>query len=413
MLDVQKPRYVNQTAGRQPLQNPISDLTLDRVRRYRLQRIRDGLINNDCAGILLSDPINIRYATDTTNMQVWILHNAARYALVMTEGPVVVFEFHSAGHLAEASPIVDEVRKAISWFYFSAGEGADKKVVQWADEIDDIFKAHGGGNKRLAVDKCDPAGTHQLENRGIEIVEGQRICELARVIKSADELELADWTIEVCQSGMQRMYDLCVPGQTEQQVWAELHHENIVNGGDWIETRLLASGPRTNPWFHECNDRIIEEGDILSFDTDLIGPYGYCADISRAWTVGHTRPTNEQATLHAHAMEQIEHNTALLKPGLTFDEFNNNAWVIPDKYIANRYSCALHGVGLCDEYPIVACQPDFDPFYGPAFEENMTVCVESFIGEEGGREGVKLETQVLITQDGPKVLDDFPFGLVI
>jgi Xaa-Pro aminopeptidase len=39
----------------------------------------------------------------------------------------------------------------------------------------------------------------------------------------------------------------------------------------------------------------------------------------------------------------------------------------------------------------------------------MTVCVESYIGEDGGREGVKLEQQVLITETGAQALSTYPF----
>ena len=67
------------------------------------------------------------------------------------------------------------------------------------------------------------------------------------------------------------------PGITENALWAELHRGNIAGGGEWIECRLLASGPRTNPWFRESSMRVIERGDIVAFDTDLIGPYGYCS----------------------------------------------------------------------------------------------------------------------------------------
>ncbi len=38
----------------------------------------------------------------------------------------------------------------------------------------------------------------------------------------------------------------------------------------------------------------------------------------------------------------------------------------------------------------------------------MTLCVESFIGAEGGKEGVKLEEQVLITADGVEMLSSYP-----
>src|SRR6185295_14746760 len=149
-----------------------------------------------------------------------------------------------------------------------------------------------------------------------------------------DEIELMRWTVRVCEAGMARVYEHSVSGKTEQEIWAELHYENIRSGGEWIETRLLAVGKRTNPWFQECSDHVGEEGDIVAFDTDMIGPYGYCADLSRSWTLGHTRMTNQQKTLYSAAVEQVEHNVALIKPGMTFREFNEKQWRIPEKYQA-------------------------------------------------------------------------------
>lgn len=61
---------------------------------------------------------------------------------------------------------------------------------------------------------------------------------------------------------------------------------SIEQGGEYPETRLLSSGPRTNPWFQETSDRIIQNGDMLAFDTDLIGPMGFYNDLSRSWVVG-------------------------------------------------------------------------------------------------------------------------------
>ena len=63
--------------------------------------------------------------------------------------------------------------------------------------------------------------------------------------------------------------------------------------------------------------RRIEKGDLLSFDTDLIGPYGYCSDISRAWICGDCA-TDEQRRLYGKSYEQIEHNISILKAGMSF-----------------------------------------------------------------------------------------------
>ena len=70
----------------------------------------------------------------------------------------------------------------------------------------------------------------------------------------------------------------------------------------------------------------------------------------------------------------------------------------------------IHGVGLCDEYPACVYLEDFETGgYDGRLEAGMTVCVESFMGEAGGREGVKLEQQVLITETGVQLLSTYPF----
>jgi Xaa-Pro aminopeptidase len=70
-------------------------------------------------------------------------------------------------------------------------------------------------------------------------------------------------------------------------------------------TKLLTCGPNTNPWYAECSDRICRQGEMIAFDTDMIGPYGYCADLSRSWTCGYTKMTPKQAEHYAAAVEQV------------------------------------------------------------------------------------------------------------
>ncbi|OUD14518.1 hypothetical protein [Thioflexithrix psekupsensis] len=92
----------------QALGLPLPDLAV--IRAYRLERIRQQLRRMDYAGIVLFDPINIRYATDTANMQVWCLHNAVRYCFIPTEGPVVLFEFYHCDHISHHLDLIDEIR---------------------------------------------------------------------------------------------------------------------------------------------------------------------------------------------------------------------------------------------------------------------------------------------------------------
>ncbi len=392
------------------LKDTEAQIDMRRLRAYRLQRVRDQLKARDLAGALLYDPINLRYATGTRNMAVWTLHNAVRYAFVATEGPVVLFEFHNCAHLAEGIETVDEVRPAIAWYFFGAAQRGAEKAEAWAAEIADLVSMHGGGNRRLAVDKCDPAGSFALTELGLEIHDGQAVMETARVIKSAEELACMGQAIAVAEAAMARMRAALRPGLRENELWAILNEVNAAQGGEWIETRLLTSGGRTNPWFQECSDRAIRAGELVSFDTDMIGPFGYCADVSRTFHCGPGRPDAEQRRLYRLAWEQIHTNMDLLKAGVSYRELAEKAWKMPESCRDNRYSVVVHGVGLCDEYPAVLYLEDFDAAgYDGVFEAGMTICVESYMGESGGNEGVKLEQQVLVTESGVEPLSTFPF----
>ena len=147
---------------------------------------------------------------------------------------------------------------------------------------------------------------------------------------------------------------------------------------------------------------------MVAVDTDMIGPYGYCADLSRSWTCGHRPMNDRQKRIYATALEQIHHNLALVQPGVSFREFNERSWRIPERHRAYRYTLAAHGVGLADEWPIVPLHPDFESACQGEFAPGMVVCVESLVGEAGG-ESVKLETQVLVTDSGNARLDSFPW----
>ena len=68
-----------------------------------------------------------------------------------------------------------------------------------------------------------------------------------------------------------------------------------------------------------------------------------------------------------------------------------------------------HGVGMADEWPGLTFSDKADMAMPGVLEENMTICVESYIGAEDGNEGVKLEEQILVTRSGPQRLSTYPF----
>jgi Xaa-Pro aminopeptidase len=343
-------------------------------------------------------------------MQLWITHNPARACFVSADGYIVLFDFHGGDHLSTHLPLVREVRGGASFFYFESGTRTDEHAAKFAAQIDDLMRTHAGANRRLAVDKIEIAGLRALEKLGLEVFEGQAVTEIARVIKCDDEIRAMRCAIAACEAAMYEMQDAVAAGKSENEIWSVLHAGNVKRGGEWLETRIFSSGPRTNPWFQESGPRIVSDGELLALDTDMVGTYGMCCDISRTWLCGDVEPTAEQIELYRISYEHIMTNMELLGPGVGFAEITQKAHRLPERFVPNRYGVVMHGVGLCDEYPAIRYREDYDSYgYEGVFEPGMTICVEVYLGAQGGKEGVKLEDQVLITETGYENLTRYPF----
>ena len=395
-------------------------IDFDRMRMYRLNRVREQLLKNDIGACILFDPINIRYATDSRNMAVFSFHLMTRYVFIPATGPVILFEYPKCEFSYANNCTIDEVRKVIHWDYFSWGNKVSLKALEWAKTVDEIMKKYSSDNKNLAIDVCDPVGINALkDNYNYKLINAQKYLEIARSIKSEDEIVCLKASVKTAELGASLMHEKLHNRQdsmTEEQLWSYLHQTNIENGGEWIETRLLTSGPRTNPWFQECSNRLIQKGELVAFDTDMVGPYGYCADISRTFVDG-GKLNEEQKKLYDLAFENIKYNEQIIKPGMNFREFAEKAWRLPDNCFDNHYPCQVHGVGMCDEWPFIPYpNKNYTDYtngdYTGNFEENMVVCVESYIGEVGGKQGVKLENQYLVTSNGLEALISLPLNLI-
>jgi len=388
---------------------------LARMREHRWKRLTQHIVDRDYGGLLMFDPLNIRYATDSTNMQLWNTHNPFRAVLLCADGYMVIWDYKNSPFLSTFNPLVREQRSGADFFYFDRGDKIQPAADAFSPEVRDLIKEHGGGNMTIGVDKIMMHGLHALQAAGFTVKDGEEVTEKSRSVKGPDEILAMRCASHACETSVRAMEDFArqnVPlGNTsEDDIWAVLHAENIKRGGEWIETRLLASGPRTNPWFQECGPRIVQNNEIVSFDTDLIGSYGICIDISRSWWIGDKKPSNSMIYAMRHAHEHIMTNMEMLKPGVTIPELTANAHRLDDKFQAQKYGCLMHGVGLCDEWPLVSYP---DKAVAGAFdyplEPGMVLCVEAAVGEVGGDFTIKLEDQVLVTETGYENLTTYPF----
>ncbi len=390
----------------------LPDLT--KMRSARHAALTEAIIARGYGGLLMFDPLNIRYATDTTNMQIWNTHNPFRAALLCADGYMVLWDYKNAPFLADFNPLVREIRSGADMFYFARGDRIEPAADAFAAEVADLLAAHAPGHKKIGIDKIQPAGLDAIRNAGLAYRDGEEVTERTRAIKTEHELRAMRCAIHSCERSMAAMETFArseIPngGVTEDDVWAVLHAENIKRGGEWIETRLLTSGCRTNPWFQECGPRIISENEIIAFDTDLIGPYGICADLSRTWWISDDRAPVHMRESFAEAVEHIRYNIACLRPGRHMEDVTRSLHVLQGRYQALKYSSPMHGVGMCDEWPLIA-YPDrlVEGAFDARLEPGLTLCIEALVGEVGGDHMVKLEDQGVVSSVGFEKMSSYP-----
>jgi Xaa-Pro dipeptidase len=392
---------------------------LQAMRAFRHQRLSEHVVARDYGAMLMFDPLNIRYATDSTNMQLWNTHNAFRACIVCADGYMVIWDYKNAPFLSGFNPLVREARSGADLFYFDRGDKVSDQADIFSNEVVALLNEHGGGNMRLGVDKVMIDGLRALEAVGITVMSGEELTEKARSVKGPDEILAMRCASHACETAVAQMeHTARTLGPTgtmsEDSIWAVLHAENIKRGGEWIETRLLSTGPRTNPWFQECGPRVMQNNEILAFDTDLIGSYGICVDISRTWWIGDEKPRADMISAMQHGVEHIQTNMELLAPGVSFHDLTHKGHHLDPPYQRLKYGCKMHGVGLCDEWPLIA-YPDqhVEGAFDYVLEPGMVLCVEALVSPDGGDFSIKLEDQVVITEDGYENLTTYPFDAAL
>lgn len=385
-----------------------AQVDLDRLRRERLARFQAAMRRHDVAVALLYNPANIRYATGTDVMGVWTAGTFARYCVVPQEGRPILFEYPGSVHVTRRTH--GDVRPAEIWAM--SGPATPSKARRWAQSVRSVLRELRAEGEPLAVDKLDAAGFHALQAEGIRIADAGPAAEEARLVKTPDEIALFRINGAIGDAVMAEFEAAVRPGVREYELLAVLSYGLLRRHGEGVFTRLVSSGPNTNPWFNEAHGRKVEEGDLVAVDTDMNGYEGYLIDFSRTFLCGdRAGPAEREAYRVAH--DGVLGMGEIARPGMSFREFARRAPRLPEAYVARRYVGMLHHAGLEDEGPLI-------PYpYGEGyreeempegvFEEGMVLCLECYAGKAGARQGVKLEEQVVMTGRGVERLSTYPF----
>ncbi|MFT5115067.1 MAG: Xaa-Pro dipeptidase [Parasphingorhabdus sp.] len=380
----------------------LPEINFDRLYSYRTSRLRKQMKVADISVLVSLNPLSLRYAVDYSTYALFQSRIPSCYLFMSQAGPTVIHGAYANTHL------IDRTESARPISFFDAGDNMTDNADKLANDLVKYLSEIGSDHRRIAIEYVNPSVTQACERHGLEVVDGISISEKARIIKSIDEIECIKWSVAVAELGAAKMKEALKPGVTELQLWGLLNYTNLANHGEWHDGRMLASGPRINPWLQEATQRPIESGDLVGFDTDMVGPLGYFCDFSRTFHCGPAKPTQRQKEIYRLAHDEIEHNLQLVRAGITFHEIQQQSYPIPDECQENAYPCIMHGVGMCDEYPqIKPAHWGKNPYDG-TLEAGMVMTVESYMGPIGESNGVKLEEQVLVTDTGYEMMSHFP-----
>ena len=388
----------------------LSEIDFSALRAGRLARLQQMMHRHQIPICLFYNPGNIRYATGTEVMGVWTATTLARYALVPADGAPIMFEYMNSIHVSEK--FVDDVRPAPNWQY-KATEGL-AAANRWAEEIKSAMNELGCAGEPLAVDKLDGYGFMALQNAGITVTDPSPATVDSREVKTPEEVQLMIVNGGAGDAMLSAFEEAIRPGIREYELMGVINKALFDHHGEFMFTRLIASGTNTNPWMSEAHDKVIQPGDLVGIDTDSNAYEGYVVDISRTF-LSADNSREGQNEPYRIAYDCVNGMRELMKPGMTFEEFGHAAPKLPPEYRNGRYGAMAHQAGLEDEGPGIP-YPDDDrrggwgvTFPNRTIQENMVFCLECYAGKDGAPYGVKLEDQVLVTKDGAIPFSTYPF----
>jgi Xaa-Pro aminopeptidase len=297
-----------------------------------------------------------------------------------------------------------------AWEFF---DDPQEEAEEWAEEILAAITEMGAGGATVAVDRLGAPAYLALTRRGIVIRDSAPVTQEARRVKTPQELSFLDVNATMVMEMLAAFEAAIEPGVSERELLAVLAGAMLRRGGEYLATNTVCSGPNTNPWRAEATERRLEPGDLVYVDTDTVGIEGMFFCVSRTFPVDGAPPSPEQRDAYRASHEWLRAMEALIRPGLTCGELAGLAPPIPERYLAQRYECMVHGIGLEEENPSVCHPLDRQSNADTVIEQDMALVVELYAGEPGGRDGVKLGDQIVVTPDGCSVLCPYPFSAAL
>jgi Xaa-Pro aminopeptidase len=381
----------------------------DRLRRYRLDRAHAALEGSDCGSFLLFDFYNIRYTTQT-----WIGgalgDKMTRYALLTRDADPVLWDFGSAAkhHQLFCDWLPPENCRAGMLGLRGAIAPEAGLMAAAVTEVRHMLAERGLDGQPVGVDIIELPFLAEMQGQGLTVVDAQQLMLDARQIKSPDEIMLLTQAAAMVDGVYQDIVEMLKPGVRENDIVALANKRLYEMGSEQVEAINAVSGERCNPHPHNFSDRIIRPGDQAFFD--IIQSYnGYRTCYYRTFGVGRATPSQRDA--YTKAREWMDSAIDAVKPGVGTDDIARLWPAATDFGFASEMAAFGlqfgHGLGLgLHERPIISRLNSLD--HPIEIKAGMVFALETYCPASDGFSAARIEEEVVVTEDGPRILTLFP-----
>ncbi|WP_339162211.1 Xaa-Pro peptidase family protein [Siminovitchia sp. FSL W7-1587] len=227
-----------------------------------------------------------------------------------------------------------------------------------------------------------------------------------RLIKDSKEIELLEQACELVDFAVKVGVNEIAEGRTEVDLIATIEYEITKKGAGMAFSPLVLAGANTASPHGVPGDTKIRKGDFVLFDLG-VSFNGYCSDITR--TIAFGEVSDEQKKIYETVLKAQETAVQLTKPGVPAKELDIAARnIISEAGYGHYFTHRLgHGLGIgVHEYPSVHERNDMPLKTGMVFTIEPGIYIPGFTG-------VRIEDDVLVTENGVRVMTTYPKTLQI
>ena len=385
-----------------------------RLRRERVQRAKDQ-INKDGLGALMTwDEANIRYLSSyyvTTPMRA----SEMQAVFFPRNGEPHLFGGGTPKETSRRMPwLEDRVLPSLGAPRFTARDADDLMITRVVDVIAGLMAEYGVENEPLGIDgsTLQMLFAQAFKKKGIEVVHGKPTMDEARLIKTQDEIELMRITCANSEAAFAAIVDAIRPGVRECDLVGIGIKALYEEGDDHTEDLVCCSGYNTNPYGWSFSDKPIRPGDLIYIDVDGASYQGYKSCVYRTFCCG--KASEEQKALYEECRDMLYAGMSAVRDGATdydvVDKWPDSPsyWGYEDWSEVAVYACG-HGLGLTlHDKPAITPIKRVAGYPPTTLQAGMVLALETYAGHKGGKDGVRLEENILVTKDGYELLSRWP-----